>query len=128
MQRTRTEATDKLDSFYTIVAAAMGLTSFGLAYAWVVNQLERQGYMENRSSWFVAFGTAVTVFVRHALMPTGETRLTAMGYSFLGFVFSGVPMIVNQWLTKSRVETGFRSRLKDREWIASKNGLPTEPQ
>ncbi len=128
MLRTNPKSDNKIDTIQMILAAALGLISFGLAYAWLVNQLERHGYMENRSSWFVAFGTAVTVFVRHAFMPTGETRLTAMGYSLLGFVFSGVPMIVNQWLTKSRVETGFRSRLKDREWIASKNGPHTEPR
>jgi hypothetical protein len=119
---------DKLNTIYQVAAAALGLISFGLAYAWVVNRLERSGHMENRSSWFVALGTAVTVFVRHALMPTGETRLSAMGYSFLGFVFSGVPMIINQWITKARVEIGFRSRLKDRQWNVSRSGPHTEPR
>lgn len=128
MKGTCREDTDKLDDFYRVVAAALGLVSFGLLYAWAVNRLERQGYMENRSSWFVAFGSLVTIAVRCLIMPVGESRLALMAHTILAFAFSGTPMMVGQWLTKSRVETGFRSRLKDREWIVSKNGPHTEPR
>ena len=69
MIRTSPKNDNKIDTIQMILAAALGLISFGLAYAWLVNRLERSGHMENRSSWFVALGTAVTVFVRHASCP-----------------------------------------------------------
>lgn len=122
MKRTCLEDADKLDGFYRVVAAALGLVSFGLFYAWLVNQLERDGYMENRSSWFVAFGSLVTIVVRYLIMPVGESRLALLAHTILAFAFSGTPMMVGQWLTKSRVDGGFRSRLKEREWIVSRNG------
>lgn len=125
MKRTGQEETEKTDSFSRVVAAALTLVFFGVVYAQVVNKLERSGHMENRSSWFVAFGTLATLFVRYAIMPLGDTRLKAMGYALAAFGFSGVPMIVNQMLTKTRVETGFHSRLKDREWTASRSGQHT---
>lgn len=128
MKRTCLEDADKLDGFYRVVAAALGLVSFGLLYAWVVNRLERQGYMENRSSWFVAFGSLVTIVVRCLIMPVGDSRLALLAHTILAFAFSGTPMMVGQWLTKSRVDGGFRSRLKDREWIANRNGHRTAQQ
>lgn len=121
MERIRQVDVDKMDKMERVVAAAMGLVSFGLFYAWLVNQLEREGYMENRSSWFVAFGTFVTLLIRQ-VMPQG------FFYDVLAFVFSGVPMIINQMITKARVTVGFQSRLKDREWIANRNGQPTAQQ
>lgn len=126
MKRTYTEDAEKLDSFYRVITAAIGLVSFGLFYAWLVNELEREGYMENRSSWFVAFGSLVTIVVRCLIMPVGESRLALLAYTILAFAFSGTPMMVGQWLTKSRVDGGFQSRLKDKEWIANKNGPVTE--
>ena len=69
MFRTSPKNDNKIDTIQMILAAALGLISFGLAYAWLVNKLERSGHMENRSSWFVALGTAVTVFVRHVSCP-----------------------------------------------------------
>ncbi|MEI2773392.1 MAG: hypothetical protein V9G98_22565 [Candidatus Competibacter sp.] len=128
MKRTGQEETEKIDSFPQVVAAALALVFFGVVYAQVVNKLERSGHMEHRSSLFVAFGTLATLFVRYAIMPLGETRLKAMGYAVAAFSFSGVPMLVNQMLTKTRVDTGFRSRLKDREWIVSRNGHRMEPR
>lgn len=128
MKRTCLEDADKLDGFYRVVAAALGLVSFGLFYAWLVNQLERDGYMENRSSWFVAFGSLVTIVVRYLIMPVGESRLALLAHTILAFAFSGTPMMVGQWLTKSRVDGGFRSRLKEREWIVSRNGHRTAQQ
>lgn len=121
MKGTYREDADKEGIFYRVVATALGLVSFGLFYAWLVNRLERDGYMENRSSWFVAIGTFVTLLIRQ-VMPPG------FFYDLLAFVFSGVPMIINQMLTKTRVDTGFRSRLKDREWIVSRNGHHMEPR
>lgn len=128
MQRTNRDDVEKFDSLYRVSVAMLTLGLFGVLYALAVNWLERHGYMENKSSWYVALGTIVTLFVRYAIMPLGETRLRAMGYTLAAFGFSGVPMMVNQWITKSRVETGFRSRLKDREWIVSRNGHHTEPR
>ena len=72
MFRTSPKDDNKIDTIQMILAAALGLISFGLAYAWLVNRLERSGHMENRSSWFVALGTAVTVFVRHASCTQGR--------------------------------------------------------
>lgn len=121
MEGTCREDAEKLDRFYRIVAAALGLVSFGLFYAWLVNRLERDGHMENNSSWFVAIGTFVTLLIRQ-VMPQG------FFYDLLAFAFSGVPMIINQMATKVRVTVGFRNRLKDREWTANKSGQHTAQQ
>lgn len=128
MHRTCTEDKESMDSYSRLVVSGVALVSFGVAYAGLVNRLERSGHMENRSSWYVALGTLVTLVVRCLFMPVGETRLALLAYTVVAFGFSGVPMMVNQMLTKSRVETGFHSRLKDREWIVSKNGPVTEPR
>ena len=50
MFRTNPKDDNKIDTIQMILAAALGLISFGLAYAWLVNRLERSGHMENRSS------------------------------------------------------------------------------
>ena len=121
MERNHEVDVDKMETTERVVAAAIGLVSFGLFYAWLVNQLEREGYMENRSSWFVAIGTFVTLLIRQ-VMPPG------FFYDLLAFVFSGVPMIINQMITKARVTVGFRNRLKDREWTANKSGQHTAQQ
>lgn len=121
MERNRPIDVDKMDKTKRVVAAAMGLVSFGLFYAWLVNQLERQGFMENRSSWFVAIGTFVTLLIRQ-VMPQG------FFYDLLAFLFSGTPMIINQMITKTRVTVGFQNRLKDRTWTVSRSGQPTAQQ
>jgi uncharacterized membrane protein len=121
MKGTYREDADKEDIFYRVVAAALGLVSFGLFYAWLVNRLERDGYMENQSSWFVAIGTFVTLLIRQ-VMPPG------FFYDLLAFVFSGAPMIINQMITKARVTVGFLNRLKDREWTANRSGQHTAQQ
>lgn len=117
-----------MDSYSRLVVSGVALGSFGVAYAGLVNKLERSGHMENRSSWYVALGTLVTIVVRCLFMPVGETRLALLAYTVAAFGFSGVPMMINQMLTKSRVETGFVSRLKDREWTANKSGQHTAQQ
>lgn len=119
MQSNTPQIPQNSDSYFRLAAAAVGLMSFGTVYALVVERLERSGHMENNSSWFVAFGTFVTLVMRQA-MPAGFV------FDLLAFVFSGAPMIAGQLVTKMRVATGFRSRLKDREWIASRNGRHTE--
>ena len=128
IQRTNGDDGEKFSSYSRLVVSGVALVSFGVAYAGLVNKLERSGHMENRSSWYVALGTLVTLVVRCLFMPIGETRLALLAYTVVAFGFSGVPMMVNQMLTKTRVDTGFVSRLKDREWIVSKNGPVTEPR
>lgn len=126
MQSNAPQIPQKTDSFFRLVAAVVGLLSFGAVYAVLVERLERSGHMENNSSWFVAFGTFVTLLLRQT-MPAG------LFFDLMAFVCSGTPMIAGQMITKIRVATGFRTRLKrtrlkEREWIASRNGRHTARQ
>lgn len=105
-----------------LVAAALGLGSFGIAYAGLVNWAERTGVIEGKSSLFVAFGTLVTVAIRQ-VMPSGFV------YDLAAFVFSGTPMIVNQLENHRRDKARARRREKG-VWHnnGSLNGLPTAGQ
>lgn len=86
-----------------VVAAAIGSVSFGIAYAFLVNQAERTRFIEQRSSWFVALGVSVTLLLRRLLPGAGNISM-----DLLAFFFTGVPMIANQMLKKRRLDREFR--------------------
>lgn len=90
------------------VAAAIGSISFGIVYAFLVNQAERTRWIEQRSSWFVALGVSTTLLLRRLLPGAGNIWM-----DFLAFFFTGVPMIGNQMMTKRRL---------DRRLAAAKQG------
>lgn len=107
---------------WIILAAACGLLSFGSAYAHLINYVERTGFIENRSSYFVAFGVFMTLVFRQMLPP-------GFGYDLAAFVCSGVPMMVNQAITKHDLTAEWTSRLKgEAEWQtnAARSGPPTD--
>lgn len=122
MRQCNQEDVEKLGSNWRLVAAALGLGSFGIAYAGLVNWAERTGVIEGKSSLFVAFGTLVTIAIRQ-VMPSGFV------YDLAAFVFSGTPMIVNQMENHRRDKARARRREKG-VWHnnGSLNGLPTVGQ
>lgn len=109
------------ESDWIIVAAAFGLLSFGSAYAHLVNHVERTGFIENRSSYFVAFGVFMTLVFRQMLPP-------GFVYDLAAFAFSGLPMMANQAITKQQLTADWFRRLKgEAQWQkdADKSGPPT---
>lgn len=123
MQSNSPHDPQKMDTNKRVIAAALGLGSFGLFYSQViVNRAERSGLIEGRSSLFVAFGTAVTLIIRQ-IMPAG------LFYDLLAFVFSGVPMIANQLINQHNFRAEYKRRLQREEsaWhVKRSNGRVTE--
>lgn len=115
-----------------IVAGAAALVGFGIWYAHQVNEAETSGEIEGQSSLWVAFGTGVTVFVRHFALPKGKTKAEGLMWTLLAFFCSGAPMMLNQLDTHSRHQAAYRRRQR-REKLCLENqsdswdGLTTWP-
>lgn len=91
------------------VAAAIGSISFGIVYAFLVNQAERTRWIEQRSSLFVAGGVTATLLLRQLLPGAGN-----IVFDFLAFFFTGVPMIANQMITKRRLDRHLAAAKQER--------------
>lgn len=101
-----------------VVAAAIGSVSFGIAYAFLVNQAERTRFIEHRSSWFVALGVSATLLLRRLLPGAGNIYM-----DFLAFIFTGVPMITNQMMKKRRLDREFKISKQQRGQYDRSNGM-----
>jgi len=104
MAQSQREDVEMGDRNRRVIAAALGLVSFGAAYSYLINYVERTGEIEGKSSLFVALGTFVTLVIRQ-VMPAGFV------YDLLAFAFSGTPMILNQLENHRRDRARARRRM-----------------
>lgn len=81
----------------TPLTSLFALLAFGLAYDHISQWCLRQPWGEQKSSFFVAVGTAITVLV---MVPV--IGLRAAAWVLAGFVASGTPMILGQNVRHAR--------------------------
>lgn len=82
---------NEIGSISGLVAAAIGLLLFGIAYNWLVAWLEGRGYDEGYTALLVVAGNGATLII--VALVDWRAAVLALG----AFACSGLPMIVGSW-------------------------------